>query len=333
MKFTKPTQKQLVILAAVIIAITAALLLILMRSHVLPYYFESDSEYIAPTDGLELIERHPLTGQSIVEPVGRPEVYGVMVENMVEAWPLSGIEQAFLVIEAPVEAAIPRFLAFYYADQEVEKIGPVRSARPYYVDWSEELEAMYVHVGGSPDALSQIGQKDIFDLNEFYRGWYFWRSTDRSAPHNVYTSTDLLAEAYEAESAWRTMGELDYGLWQFKENVLVDNRPENQFVSLNFSKYYGDLYLAGWEYCSETNDYLRYQSGYQMYMLDGAEVRANNIAILETDIVILDEIGRRQITTVGQGDALVVQDGQLVDAVWSKSSTEERLRFYNKNTG
>jgi len=332
MKFTKPTQKQLVIIAAVILAITAALILVLMRSHVLPFYFESDSQYIEPTNGLELIERHPLTGQSIVEPADRPEVYGVMVENMVDAWPLSGIEKAFLVIEAPVEAAIPRLLTFYYADQEVDKIGPVRSARPYYLDWSEELEAMYVHVGGSPAALSQIGQDDIFNLNEFYRGWYFWRGSDRSAPHNVYTSIELLTEAYEAESAWRSMGELSYGLWQFKENALVDNRPEYQFVSMNFSPYFGDLYLAGWEYDPETNDYVRYQSGYQMYMLDGAEIRANNIAILETDIVVLDEVGRRQLTTIGEGEAMVVQDGLIIEATWSKLSVKERLRFYNKNT-
>ena len=333
MKLTKPTQKQLIIIAAVILAITAALLLFLLRGHVLPYYTttQAEPEYIQPTNGLEFIIRHPLTGESIVEEVEKPSVYAVMVENMVEAWPLSGIDQAFLVIEAPVEAAIPRLLAYYHNGQEVGKIGPVRSARPYYLDWSEELQAMYVHVGGSPDALNQIDAEDIFNLNEFYRHWYFWRSSDRSAPHNVYTSTDLLSEAYEAESAWRTMGELEYGLWEYKEDEPQVNDSGHQHVSMIFSSYFGDLYKAGWEYDVESNDYVRYQNNLQMYTAEGEQIRANNIAILETDVVVLDEIGRRQITTIGQGPAMIVQDGQMIVGTWAKPLVEERLRFYNEN--
>jgi len=333
MKIPKPTQLQLVIIGAVMLAVAAALILVLMREQVLPYFSDQAAQYVEPQNGTEVLFRHPITGEPAFEEVERPRLYGVMVENMVEAWPLSGIDQALLVIEAPVEAAIPRLLAFYSEEQEVEKIGPVRSARPYYLDWSEELEAMYVHVGGSPAALSQIEHDDIFDLNEFYRGWYFWRGSDRSAPHNVYTSTKNLGEAYEGESAWRTVGPADYGLWQFKNDVSEDERPEYQFVSMNFSPYFGDLYEAGWEYDPETNEYIRYQSGYEMSMLEGGQIRANNIAILETDIVVLDEIGRRQITTVGEGPAMVIQDGQVVVGTWAKSSVDERLRFYNNETG
>ena len=102
---------------------------------------------------------------------------------------------------------------------------------------------------------------------------------------------------------------------------------------MNFSPYFGDLYEAGWEYDPETNEYIRYQSGYEMSMLEGGQIRANNIAILETDIVVLDEIGRRQITTVGEGPAMVIQDGQVVVGTWAKSSVDERLRFYNNETG
>jgi len=106
--------------------------------------------------------RHPLTGQIIDAQLDNlPQVFGVMVENSADAWPLSGLDQAFLVIEAPVEGSIPRFIAFFSDDQEVEKIGPVRSARPYYIDWNDGLQAMYTHVGGSPEALELI--KNTYD--------------------------------------------------------------------------------------------------------------------------------------------------------------------------
>ena len=340
-KLEKPTQWQMIIIAAVIVTITATLILAFFHEQIWPertvHLDRNDNqELVQPQDGNlvedEINARHPLTGEPIEQEIDRPTVYGVMIENMFEAWPLSGLEQAFLVIEAPVEAAIPRFLAFYHQDQEIDKIGPVRSARPYYLDWAQELEVMYVHVGGSPAALSEISEQGLFNLNEFYRGWYFWRSSSRSAPHNVYTSTDLLADAYEEESSWLTMGDLEYGLWDYKLDLPKSERPEAHEITMNFSPYFGDLYLAGWQYDPETNDYLRYQSGYKMSMLDGAEIRAKNIAVLETDIVVLDEIGRRQLTTIGEGDALVFQDGETIEATWSKSSEQDRLRFYNKST-
>ena len=86
-----------------------------------------------------------------------PKIVAVMVENNLEAWPLSGISKANVVYEAPVEGNIPRFMAIYTIDNEIEQVGPVRSARPYYLDWvSENGNAMYMHVGGSVDALDLI---------------------------------------------------------------------------------------------------------------------------------------------------------------------------------
>ena len=160
--------------------------------------------------------RHPLTGEPSAIEIPKPQVFAVMVENSAEAWPLSGLDQAFLVIEAPVEAKIPRLEGFYYLGQkEVEKIGPVRSARPYYVDWAEEFGALYAHVGGSPAALKQItASNDLFDLNEFWHGPNFWREAFRFIPHNVYTSTELLTQAFSNQTS-----STDYGLWAFKDDT------------------------------------------------------------------------------------------------------------------
>jgi len=125
-----------------------------------------------------------------------PPIFAVQVENMVDARPLSGISKANLVYEAISEAGITRLLALYVKDNSVSEIGPVRSARPYYIDWASEYGALYAHSGGSPEALRVVSDYDVLDLNEFSNGKYFWRSKSRYAPHNLYTSVELLGEAF-----------------------------------------------------------------------------------------------------------------------------------------
>ena len=94
----------------------------------------------------------------------------IIIENLTAARPQSGLDKAQIVYEALAEGGITRFLAIYARGHtaEVPQIGPVRSARPYYIDWVEELGAMFVHIGGSPQALTEINKRDIFDLNQFF---------------------------------------------------------------------------------------------------------------------------------------------------------------------
>ena len=102
---------------------------------------------------IQKTERDSLTGVLIEQRTELKQVYGVMIDEHTDARSQSGIDQAFLVIEAPVEAGIPRLLSFFSEAQDVKKIGPVRSARPYFLDWAKEFGALYAHVGGSDEAL------------------------------------------------------------------------------------------------------------------------------------------------------------------------------------
>ena len=175
-----------------------------------------------PTDEQETtsdaVYRHPLTGASIYAPlVELPQVFAVMIDNHEDAWPPSGIDQAFLVIEAPVEAAIPRLLAFFSSEEDVAEIGPVRSARPYYLDWANELDALYVHVGGSNAALDLIASGGTFDFNQYWWGEYFWRAGNRFAPHNVFTSTTLMNEFVTRRTEAGVVPERLYDVWLFKD--------------------------------------------------------------------------------------------------------------------
>jgi hypothetical protein len=258
------------------------------------------------------------------EEAANPPIFAVQIENIVEARPLSGVSRAHLVYETLAEGGITRILALFAAGSGVEEIGPVRSARPYFLSWAEEYGATYAHSGGSPEALASISKYDIYDLNEFSNGQYFWRSRTRYAPHNLYTSTERLSEAFAAKEG---KVKSDFAAWQFKDEAELDGRPsEARRVKIYFST---KTYEVGWQYDRESNDYLRYQAGAIQQDRDGKEVKAKNIVVQFAKITSIDAIDRKKIETVGEGEAIVFQDGLRIDGTWEKEAKGGRTKFYD----
>lgn len=267
--------------------------------------------------------RDPFTGVLLTSPAEETRVACVMVENSADAWPLSGIEDAFFVIEAPVEGNIPRFMACYTEGVEVEKIGPVRSARPYYVQWAGGLGAMYAHVGGSPESLQLLATtKDVVDLNEFWNGASFWRDSTRFAPHNSYTSTALLWSAATrlGVEAGRSPG------WEYGEKGVWVSEEHCEDVHASWGS--ASTYRVTWDCDAETKSYVRKQGGSVAQSSDKDQYHAQNVVVMETDIAIIDAIGRRRIRTTGTGNAIVCSLGVCQDAVWEKEGADKPLRFY-----
>ncbi|HCC83347.1 TPA: hypothetical protein DEP96_00695 [Candidatus Uhrbacteria bacterium] len=273
---------------------------------------------------IDEVIRNPLTGEKLeVALTELPQVTAVMVENSADAWPLVGLDQAFLVIEAPVEGMIPRFELFFAPDAVAPKIGPVRSARPYYVDWAAQFGALYAHVGGSPDALDKLRTANVTNFDQFFNGDYFWRDTaTRSAPHNVYTSIENLVDA---EINVKKMPVPSYTFWQFKDGAASG---ENHSLTIDWTA--GGTYDVAWDYDAATNVYTRKQGGTANFLEHWAKVVADNVVVMESDMEVLDEKGRRSIRTTGTGSAMIAQDGQIITATWSKESETAPLRFLDE---
>jgi len=271
--------------------------------------------------------RHPLTGETMEEPLEKlPQVIAVMIDHSAYAWPQIGTDQAFLVYEAPVEGNIPRLMAFYFEGNTVPEIGPIRSARPYYVEWANELDAMYAHVGGSPDGLDLIRELGVFDLNQFFNGNKYWRSTRRSAPHNVFTSTEKLQKALQEARADDEVPEIDYEPWLFHTDR--SKTPESgDGIKVDFNG--SELYSVTWEYKALDNRYLRYQGSKPYKTADDLRVLADNVAVVITDIKAIDEKGRKSLRTIGEGEAMLLQNGTVIKGTWKKESVDSRLRFYD----
>lgn len=123
-----------------------------------------------------------LDGKEIANEVSTSPVFAAIIENTPEARPQSGLLEAGVVYEAIAEGGITRFVALY-KDNIPKILGPIRSARPYYIDWLNPYQATFLHVGGSVDAKNQIASQAVNDLDEFYNGQYYYREPSREAPH------------------------------------------------------------------------------------------------------------------------------------------------------
>lgn len=315
------------ILFSVIVAFAAAAFGLMIYSGARLIFPEKPAEKKSAEAGKECVAYRKLDGVCLT--AGETEKYpvGVMIDNKFEARPQSGLSYAGLVYEAPVEGGITRFLAIFTTDELIKKIGPVRSVRPYYIDWASEFNAIMAHIGGSPEALGIIAaDDDLKKLNIDGDGNYFWRSEDRIAPHNAYTSSKILDNAREKKLASQ---DLQFDLWEFKNDSFSSERGDAKTVAIQFGN--DPTYDAAWEYDKEKNEYRRKIGNDYAKDEDGRMILAKNIAVLSTDIEIIDEVSRRRIITVGSGEALIFQDGKKIQARWEKRDRAGRLYFFDLN--
>ncbi len=293
------------------------------------YYQKSQSQFQqwvaeksqTPPEQCQNCKHKDLDGR-LVEPDYQYYPVAVIIENHTDARPQAGLTQASVVFEAEAEGGITRFLAVFDSNLLPDKIGPVRSARPYFLDWAKEFSALLVHVGGSPEALVRIIKENILSLNEFYNGDYFWRASERSAPHNVYTSKNRLIKYLEK----RQLGTAKFLPWEFKSDAPFAERPTSTVVKINF---FLPAYRVKWIYDHQANDFVRYVGGVVQRDEGGQEIRAKNLAIAQTKAEVIDEELRLKMGNIGDGKAIVCFDGRCQDALWVKRAPTSRLRFYD----
>lgn len=244
----------------------------------------------------------------------------VMVENMVDARPLSGPAKAQVVIEAPVEGGITRFMLLFDATTTVDEIGPVRSARPYFVEWAQGWRALYAHVGGSPEALTKISNTPNFaNLDEMAHGNSFWRATTRYAPHNTYTRSQLLTEILDSGRLATSTAPVS---WHTQDLASSTDRGDVRTISIP----YGGSYNVTWKYDRDRGVYARSQAGRVQKDRDGAPVESENVIMIKTDSQVLDNVGRLRVRTVGSGDAFAYRDGKKFALRWQRAAGEP-MRF------
>lgn len=249
----------------------------------------------------------------------------ITVENDPAARPQSGLDKASIVYETVYDpAATTRFLAIF-GENEANKVGPVRSARTFFVDWAHGYDAYLGHWGGNIDALDQIRKDKIYDLDEFAYAGSYWREGNKAEEHTGYTSTLKLREQ-AAKNNYPAAN--NFTVYKFKDDSTT--LPEAEKVSIDFSS---AQYKVDFNYDKTTNSYKRkIADSTDKDAVTKEQLSPKNIAIMtvarKQTTTRINESGYT-MTTVGSGKARIFMDGKEISGTWKKDSAAEREVFYD----
>ncbi len=273
----------------------------------------------------------------------------VMIENHTEARPQSGLTSADIVYETVAEGGITRFMAMFYCNLGDIQVGPVRSARTYFIDWLSEYDALYAHVGGAntpgpADALGQIIKYDIKDLNQFSIGFpTFWRDYQRlghpvATEHTMYSTTQKLwavgeKRGWTATDSAGLKWDKNFVPWKF-----ADGKPGGGTtvkIEVPFWESQSD-YKVVWNYDATCNCYKRENGGAAHNDLNkNIQIQPKNVVVrFMTESPANDGYegnAHRLYGTKGQGQALIFQNGQVIQGKWVKADRTSREKFFDAN--
>ncbi len=310
------TKKQKIIIGVVVGILVAAIAVWFFVFRSTPKAVETQAVVVEETPAAPILSN--LTGLEVTADVNERTVTGIMIENSPDARPQSGLRDAGIVYEAVAEGGITRFLTVFQ-DTQPEYIGPVRSVRPYYLDFLGPYGAAIAHVGGSGEALAQIKAQDIRDLDQFTNSSAYWRESTRYAPHNVYTNM-LKLKDLEKQKGWQPVPYEGFVRGASSEPAAT---PTAATVNIKMSS---TLYNVVFTYDSVTNTYKRAEGG-------RPHVDAKTNEQLSPKIVVVPIIPRTQngIYSVyavnGSGKVLVFQNGTVTEGTWQKSDRKSQFKF------
>ena len=284
-----------------------------------------------------------------------------IIENHSDSRPPSGLSKADVVYEAVAEGGITRFLAIFYCGVSAEEvnIAPVRSARVYYIDYAAEYGdyPIFMHVGGANDYSGSgdtVKEAKALELLETL-GWriargndfdttydagfpIFWRNYERlgktvATEHTMMASLD--AAFAEAEKRGFSYKDKKGRAWDknFVKWNFADEKPETPGATEISFKFWDNKpnYDVTWKYDSTNNQYLRFNGGKEHIDLENKQqLSAKNVVILfAKEKGPIDRNMHISYTTIGEGSALVFQNGIVVKGSWEKDSRMVRTKFFD----
>ncbi len=309
------------------ILIAILVILIIIAGAVLAYKIMQDknnTEAISGEDNNELVATIEEKQVQIYSGNDRP--IAVMIDNHSDAWPQAGLNQAYMVYEMIVEGGETRLMALFKG-ADLDKIGPVRSARHYFIDYAMENDAIYVHFGQSPQAQSDIKKYSIDDINGISEdGTTFWRVKDKYAPHNAVTSTEKLLTSAKNKK-YKTTSTEESVLNYVTDEVNLEEGQTANTITIPHS----DLQTVKYEYDEENKVYVRYARGKEQTDWDTEEpVTTKNIIITFCDNYTLSDSenkGRQGLKNIGTFDGYYITNGKAIKIQCIKNARDEKTIY------
>lgn len=266
-------------------------------------------------------DRSPISGLECDNAKRRP--FAVMLAGDLEAWPISGITDADLVIEMPVITdSITRYMAVYVCNNPAE-IGSIRSARHDFIPLAMGFDAIYAHWGGSHFALDKLDNKIMDNVNALYLdGSVFYRKEKIAPPHNGFTTIERL-EDYSKRMGYRMESQFESYQFYGEEN------PSDKNGKLSIG--YPSVYKVDYSYDSKTNSYFRSKGDKKdVDKLTARQIEAKDVVVMfAASRQIEDQYN--DVDIEGEGDAIVYQNGWEIKGTWKKDKGDLRSKIYFYN--
>ena len=256
---------------------------------------------------------------------GEDRPIAVMIDNHNGAWPQAGLNNAYMVYEIIVEGRETRLMALYKG-QDLDKIGPVRSSRHYFLDYAMENDAIYTHFGWSPKAESDISKYKINNINGITESSeIFWRVSDKAAPHNAVTSTQKILKSANAKG-YRTTSTQKSVLNYTSKPVELEEGATANTVTIPHST----LQKVTYEYDEENKVYKRYARGKaQTDWTSGDAVTTKNIIITfcDNENIAGDSKGRQDLKNIGTFDGYYITNGKAIKIKCIKNARDKQTIY------
>jgi len=278
---------------------------------------------------------NPLTGLPMEPEYEDLRPIAIMLNNLKAAQPQLGISRADIIYEVPVEGGITRMLCLYQTIEDVNILGSVRSARPYFVELALGHDAIYVHAGGSQEAYSNLRSWKV-DHMDGVRGGddakIFWRDADRRKnngyEHSLITSGEKILE-YLAKGKITTVH--DSG-WRYGQTFVEDGTPAAGEAAEHIKVRFSNYKTGTFDYDASSKKYLVGQYGKEHMDGDtGEQVSAVNVLVLKTSTAVLDDVGRLRVQTTGEGKGTFFCGGKAVPIQWSRKDRNSPFAYTLEN--
>lgn len=280
---------------------------------------DSETSEVVDEDAPEGMMKSHLTGEYVSKEIGTRRPVAVMINNIEAALPSSSVSKASVIYEAPVEGSLTRLMPIWEDYDDLDKIGSVRSCRDYFINYAQGFEAIYVHFGQAVYALPYLEMDSVNNLSGLsgYADRVFYRTSDRKAPHNAYTSTegimagvDHLGYSLEYSDDYKS----PFHFVKVGDEVQLENGEDATLVKPGYT-----TNEAWFEYNEEDGLYYRFEYGEeQMDEAFDEQLAVKNIIFQYSEWENYDENGYMDIHAEDGGACKYFTNGKVIDGTWTR---------------
>ncbi|NMB44073.1 MAG: DUF3048 domain-containing protein [Clostridiales bacterium] len=270
-----------------------------------------------------------LTGLHIPEEIGSKRPYALMISNIKEVNPQSGISQASVIYEALVEGGITRMMGLF-EDFDSDRIGSIRSGRQYFASIADSYDAIFVSFGESSYCTEKIAELGLNQLSGL-KGegtTVFYRDKSLKAPHNAFASKDGIIKGTERKKFKTDFDD------SFDKNFTFSSKE----FDLESEKTVDKLTL---KFSSYQSPYFTYDSDYKLYkrfQFGGEHIDANNDNQLEFKNIIIQLVDGFSIDETrsfsfrkASGQGYYISNGKAVPITWDKDEQSRSMVYYGQD--